>query len=322
MFDLAPLDRLEEGLARLAPDVDEVAANRTFSAERRRATRRHRAVRGAVGAAAAALVVGLAGLTVGRSEPSTVTAGPSIDQERQVLNTFPLPAPGEASSVLLDDGMPVWVVNHGDGTASAVPALIAGAALPSALLADDRVFNQVLWDRDGAFDVFAASNVPGKALSWDAHGRAITADADLGGFRAVVEGETVRIERVATTDVSGRAKPAIRSEGGIEWPQLPAISSFRDLTPGWHQIEADIVLDSEGDATVCEPSDQTEPFGPGTSSTCPPDAPAVTPFSIRSSTPGTELVEARIHAPVVVHVNEQLVIDGVFPANGVSAIQR
>ncbi len=244
------------------------------------------------------------------------------DATQAAAGTFPLPASGEAESVLWNDGMPVWVVNHGDGTASAVPALISGASLPNALIAGDRVFNQVLWDPDGAFDVFSPSDVPGKVLSWDDHGRAVTADADLGGFTAVVEGETVRIERVATADVPGRAEPATRSETGVESPQLPPVVPMQGLTPGWHQIEADIVLDSEGNATVCEPVDQTEALGPGTSSTCPPDAPSVARLSLRSSTPGTDIVEARIHSPVVVHVDERLVIDGVFPANGVSAIQR
>lgn len=320
MSELAPLDRLDEQLRQLAPDVDETSAHRAFSAARRRATRRHRAALGGAGTAVAAVVLTLGALAVGQSEPSRVTAGPSVEQQLEAPNTFPLPASGTAKSVLLDDGMPVWVVNHGDGSASAVPALVPGAG-PPAPITGDRVFSQVLWDPDGAFDVFAASGVPGKALSWDAHGRAITADADLGGYRATVRSEIVRVERVASHDVPGTAEPVHRSGDGIDQPQLPSLSPLRDLSAGWHQVDGDIVVDEAGNARLCEPADLTQPFGPDTTSACPLEATEVAPLALRSSATGEEIVQARMYSPVVVHVNERLVIDGVLPLGGVSAEQ-
>ena len=39
------------------------------------------------------------------------------------LGVVPLPRPGANRSALLDDGMPVWVVDHGDGTVSVLPAV-------------------------------------------------------------------------------------------------------------------------------------------------------------------------------------------------------
>jgi hypothetical protein len=59
---------------------------------------------------AAAVVV--ATLT-GRPDDEAVTAGPAADVAQSTLS---VPSVGEASAEQLEDGTPVWVVHHADGT--------------------------------------------------------------------------------------------------------------------------------------------------------------------------------------------------------------
>lgn len=64
-----------------------------------------------------AATVGSATLT-GRPDDKEVTAGPSGNAP----STLPAPAVGEASAERLEDGTPVWVVHHDDGTVSVLDA--------------------------------------------------------------------------------------------------------------------------------------------------------------------------------------------------------
>src|SRR3546814_10473525 len=75
------------------------------------------------------------------------------------------------------------------------------------------------------------------------------------------------------------------------------MASIADLRPGWHQLDADILIDEAGNATLCEPLPDDEPIAGLGTSRCPADAPAVDPIDIG------ELDAMRLMSPLVVHVN-------------------
>src|SRR3546814_17448496 len=83
------------------------------------------------------------------------------------------------------------------------------------------------------------------------------------------------------------------------------MASIADLRPGWHQLDADILIDEAGNATLCEPLPDDEPIAGLGTSRCPADAPAVAPIDIG------ELDARRRIPPLVVPVNDYGTIDPV-----------
>src|SRR3546814_8125171 len=112
-----------------------------------------------------------------------------------------------------------------------------------------------MWHQgDKFFGVFAHSQVPGRALSWDSYGRSLTGGRDLAGFVAQVDGDRVSVIAADSTEVAGDPLPVSPTSPGPrpEPPQLPPMASIADLRPGWHQLDADILIDEAGNATLCE----------------------------------------------------------------------
>lgn len=307
MSDLPSPEPLEEGLSQLAPEVDLDAAQRSFMKQRRRWTLVRRARVGGASIVVVFAAVLLAGVVLNGGDGTSVTAGQPDGSTAERSNVFPLPAPGHATSVLLDDGTPIWVVNHGDGTASAVPAMFSVGRMAST--GDGQLLDIVTWDPDGAFDVFVPSDDEGQALSWDSHGRAITADADLGGLLATIDGSHAIVERTGTTDVPGEPERATRSDRGVEAPRLPPVASAEGLSPGWHQVEADIVIDRDGTARLCERIRDDRPVAGTGESACLETA-TVNSINVRPDT------TMRLMSPLVIRVNEAMIIDAVYAIGG------
>src|SRR3546814_17217127 len=88
------------------------------------------------------------------------------------------------------------------------------------------------------------------------------------------------------------------------------MASIADLRPGWHQLDADILIDEAGNATLCEPLPDDEPIAGLGTSRCPADAPAVDPIDIG------ELDAMRPLSPLVVHVNDDGTNAAVSANNG------
>ncbi len=305
----APSDPLAN-VRLLAPDVDVDGAHECFVSARRRAHRLQVVVTTTV-VAAGVIVVFVAAIAFRPEHSSTnVAAGPGPGAGTvPAPNSFPLPAPGDAVSVLLTDGMPVWIVNHGDGTASAVPALFPTDAIggPAA-----QVLYPVLWDADGAFDVLLMDEVPPQALTWDSHGRAIQGVSDLVGLSAVVRNGRVAVERSDNSKIAGSPIAVVRGQGRSSMPVLPETTSIDHLEPGWHQLNVDVVVDAAGGAALC-PSirAQGEPLGPVDGSPCETAVLHVPVLSLSET-----MRDGRMLSPVVVHVNDAMTVDAIYPKGG------
>jgi hypothetical protein len=220
------------------------------------------------------------------------TIGPEVAR-------IPLPPAGEARSVLLDDGTPIWVVHHDDGTASAVPAIVP--------YRDDEqvagLSSIVQWAPSGAFH---------GPIVWDAWGRALTAGraADLTGYVARVDGDEVVVS-TATRDRVPGAPTIPTASGAYVMPSLPEPSALTAGGSGWIQVELALV----GDGTtfrVCPIDDATVPD----LTTCPADAPTVEGLTARDPE-----ITTWHFAPLLLRLDAGA-ITGVVPLGGLAAERR
>ena len=193
----------------------------------------------------------------------TSTSPPPADGE--LLAAVPLPPVGEARSSVLVDGTPIWVVHHGDGTASALPAVVADRIdLPTR----SDGFPQGLWS-------FVYWRPGGRFVgqgTWDAWGRAIDEGsgiaADLTGFGATVDGDQVTVRR------SSAGAPPGDPDAGNEPLDDPLAPTVPPLLPdptvalpmGWVQLDLDLVGDTTGAVRLCTVA---SPAGGGPPPACP-----------------------------------------------------
>lgn len=215
----------------------------------------------------------------------TSTSPPPADGE--LLAAVPLPPAGEARSSVLVDGTPIWVVHHPDGTASALPAVVADR---TDLALDDDGFPRGLWS-------FVAWRPGGQFVSqlvgqgtWDAWGRAIDdgsgAAADLTGFSATVDGDQVIVRRSSAGAPPG--DPVVASEP-LDDPLAPTVPPLLPdptvaLPMGWVQLDLRLVADATGDVRLCS---VTSPGGGGPPPACPAGSRSVPGLT---TTPGIAVV--------------------------------
>lgn len=200
--------------------------------------------------------------------PTTIPGSDTPDVGPE-LGRVPLPPVGEAGSGLLDDGMPVWVVHHDDGTVSALPAVVPGLSLGDSGI--EKLWTVVRWSPSGELV---------GPIRWDAWGRALTdgRDHDLVNYAAsVVDGEVV-VSQSAATRVPGSPEGPADSGGDLEggWiePELPPLAALDAIPAGWSQLDATLVGHA-GEYRVC-PIDPNAPISE--TGTCPDDAPLVESF--------------------------------------------
>jgi hypothetical protein len=63
------------------------------------------------------------------TDVSTPPPSAEVDQPTPV-GVFEAPAAGGVASVQLDDGFPIWLVHHDDGSVSAIPGIVDAASTP------------------------------------------------------------------------------------------------------------------------------------------------------------------------------------------------
>src|SRR3546814_21175384 len=74
---------------------------------------------------------------------------------------------------------------------------------------DEQLYSTVMWHQgDKFFGVFAHSQVPGRALTWDSYGRSLTGGRDLAGFVAHVDGDRLSVIPADTNEVAGAHPPS------------------------------------------------------------------------------------------------------------------
>src|SRR3546814_13701026 len=80
---------------------------------------------------------------------------------------------------------------------------------------DEQLYSTVMWHQgDKFFGVFAHSQVPGRALSWDSYGRSLTGGRDLAGFVAQVDGDRVSVIAADSPEVAGDPLPVSPTSPG------------------------------------------------------------------------------------------------------------
>ena len=250
---------LDRAFDQLAPEVDLAASRALFERHRGLDVRPRAPRRGLVGIAAALVVLlGVAAFAIAAREPDialqtaeqvttsvdATVASPSEDGEDEIVADVELPPVGEARSFLLDDGFPLWVVHHGDGTASAVPGV---APEPVDLPGDGSN-----WVPTGNWDViqWVESGWFRGLAGYDAWGRALAqlpdaAVVDLTGFVAEVHGDRVLVRRSGADDILG--DPVLptgwpdSANGPAVEPVLPVVASIDALPTGWSKVDVDVV---------------------------------------------------------------------------------
>jgi hypothetical protein len=281
---------LDDALDHLAPEVDLAASRAMFDRGRahhdvRRRSGRHRSIVVAV-AAAILLVLGVAIVVVSGGDrattlqtadesapPSSVEPAPTepteVPLDADVIATVALPPVGAPYSMLLDDGMPIWVVHHADGTASVLPGItMSPIDIPDdgSVTVPEGSGHLVSWGSDGGFHSVG---------SWDEWGRSHggvpggTVD-DLVGFAAEVRGDEVLVRRSTATDVPGEPVAPVGTPNPQEQPALPAPAPIDALRTGWNWVDVALVGSGDDYRLCALPAADPVTF----ERTCPPGSPA------------------------------------------------
>lgn len=217
-----------------------------------------------------------------------------------------LPERGDAESVQADDGTPLWIVHHEDGTASALPG-VTGVA--NTLGAESLQVAQrgaiVRWRPD-------ARRFEAGVLAFDEYGRSLTTgrDDDLADYTAEIRSDTVVVRASGLDRVPG--DPALASTASSARPEDPALPELTGLPvalkPGWSQIDATLVSHA-GTWKICDVDDS--PPVPELA-TCPQDALAATGLEGGHDGGYTHWY----FAPLVMHVYRSGAIDLIVTSGG------
>jgi hypothetical protein len=218
-----------------------------------------------------------------------------------VIGEFDAPTLGDAVSVLAEDGLPIWLVRHLDGSVSAVPAVVA---VPEQY-GPEGFSMLVLWVPDGRRF--------GGPSTWDEWGRALVdgRDDDLTGLHAELVGETVVVREAAPARVPGEPVfDGTPSAGQWERAELPPLTDLPSpLVPGWLHVEAGLVR--EGDVhRVCAGHFG---FDVLVEPTCATDAPLA---PITGGPPLDPATALWMGGPLLIHVNDDLLIDVLVTLGG------
>ncbi len=201
---------------------------------------------------------------------------------------FDAPAPGRATSVLLADGTPVWIVRHLDGSVSAVPAVTASAFAETSTLPD--LWQLVRWSPSGHAFV--------GAYHWDEWGRALNAGRryDLAGFSAHLDGDRVMVRPNGLNRVPGSplVTPGVAEQVRPTLPQTIGLDGING--PRWVQVAETLVL-HDGVARLCivDPNVRFDLMQP-----CPESAPDLPEIEFESAPCATSWY----FGPTLLHVDE------------------
>ena len=239
----------------------------------------------------------------GDPAPVTEPTGANVDGPEWVV---PLPDRGEAESLQADDGTPLWIVHHEDGTVSALPAITPNTnTLGTKTLAVDQRGVIVRWRPD-------ARRFEAGVLAFDEYGRSLTTgrDDDLAVYTAEVRGDTVVVRPSGLDRVPGTPAPASApsSEPAVD-PALPEVKPLPAvLSAGWSQIDATLVS-HRGTWKICD-VDRSAPVPE--LATCPNDALVATGLEGGHDEGYTNWY----FGPLVMHVDRSGAIDVIVTTGG------
>jgi hypothetical protein len=273
---------LDDALDRLAPEVD-LAASRDLFERRRTAAvvptppRRGRRPLALLVAAIVVLVVGIAtAVTVGRPDdaqldvrgpgqfgsdgttPGTTGPPPTTVPVSGLLGAVDLPAVGTTGSGLLDDGMPVFVTHHPDGSVSVLPGMVDDGYVNPGPLERGYASPDQLTGTLEVVVAFGNNGFASNTLEWDPWGRAIQGgrEHDLTGYAGVVVDDRVQVVASAVAPIPGEPQDAALDDPTSgDYPTVPdplpstpdQVSAIATAPPGWHRITDRVHLYGSGD---------------------------------------------------------------------------